>query len=72
MAPRALLLIGARDDNVCPIEGYEKLYERAGEPKNSTPVELPDELAEVIKRFGIEAPDTPAIANDHPRAAPPM
>jgi len=33
MAPRALLLIGARDDNVCPIEGYEKLYERAGEPK---------------------------------------
>jgi hypothetical protein len=38
----------------------------------STPVELPDELAEVIKRFGIEAPDTPAIANDHPRAAPPM
>ena len=33
MAPRALLLIGARDDNVCPVEGYEKLYERAGEPK---------------------------------------
>jgi uncharacterized protein len=33
IAPRALLLIGARDDNVCPIEGYEKLYERAGEPR---------------------------------------
>jgi hypothetical protein len=33
IAPRALLLIGARDDNVCPIEGYEKLYARACEPK---------------------------------------
>ena len=33
IAPRARLLIGARDDNVCPIEGYEKLYERACEPK---------------------------------------
>ena len=33
ISPRALLLIGARDDNVCPIEGYEKLYERACEPK---------------------------------------
>jgi uncharacterized protein len=28
-----MLLIGARDDNVCPIEGYEKLYARAHEPK---------------------------------------
>jgi dipeptidyl aminopeptidase/acylaminoacyl peptidase len=33
ISPRALLLIGARDDNVCPIEGYEKLYARACEPK---------------------------------------
>lgn len=33
IAPRPLLLIGARDDDTCPIEGYEKLYERAGEPK---------------------------------------
>jgi len=33
ISPRALLLIGARDDDTCPIEGYEKLYERAGEPK---------------------------------------
>ena len=33
ISPRALLLIGARDDNVCPIEGYEKLYARASEPK---------------------------------------
>src|SRR6202035_5499668 len=30
---RALLLIGARDDDLCKIEGYEKLYERAREPK---------------------------------------
>jgi hypothetical protein len=28
-----LLLIGARDDDLCKIEGYEKLYERAREPK---------------------------------------
>jgi len=33
ISPRALLLIGARDDNVYPIEGYQKLYERAREPK---------------------------------------
>ncbi|MGA2410647.1 MAG: alpha/beta fold hydrolase [Candidatus Binataceae bacterium] len=33
IAPRALLLIGARDDDLCKIEGYEKLYERAREPK---------------------------------------
>lgn len=33
VAPRALLLIGARDDDLCKIEGYEKLYERAREPK---------------------------------------
>ena len=33
ISPRALLLVGARDDNVCPIEGYEKLYARACEPK---------------------------------------
>lgn len=33
ISPRAIMLIGARDDNVCPIEGYQKLYERAGEPK---------------------------------------
>ena len=30
---RGLLLIGARDDDLCKIEGYEKLYERAREPK---------------------------------------
>ncbi|HXG17455.1 MAG TPA: alpha/beta fold hydrolase [Methylomirabilota bacterium] len=33
ISPRPLLLIGARDDDTCPIEGYEKLYEKAGEPK---------------------------------------
>jgi fermentation-respiration switch protein FrsA (DUF1100 family) len=33
IAPRALLLIGARDDDLCKIEGYEKLYDRAREPK---------------------------------------
>jgi uncharacterized protein len=33
IAPRALLLIGARDDDLCKIEGYEKLYGRAREPK---------------------------------------
>jgi uncharacterized protein len=33
ISPRPLLLVGARDDAPCPIEGFEKLYERAGEPK---------------------------------------
>ena len=33
ISPRPLLLIGARDDDTCPVEGYEKLYERAREPK---------------------------------------
>ena len=33
ISPRPLLLIGARDDDTCPIEGFEKLYERAREPK---------------------------------------
>jgi uncharacterized protein len=33
ISPRPLLLIGARDDAPCPIEGYERLYERAREPK---------------------------------------
>jgi dipeptidyl aminopeptidase/acylaminoacyl peptidase len=33
ISPRALLLIGAEKDTICPIEGYHKLYERAKEPK---------------------------------------
>ena len=33
ISPRPLLLIAARDDDTCPMEGYEKLYERAREPK---------------------------------------
>jgi uncharacterized protein len=33
IGPRPLLLIGASDDAPCPIEGFEKLYERAREPK---------------------------------------
>jgi hypothetical protein len=33
IAPRALPLTGARDDDLCKIEGYEKLYDRAREPR---------------------------------------
>jgi uncharacterized protein len=33
ISPRPLLLVGARDDGPCPIEGFEKLYELAREPK---------------------------------------
>jgi uncharacterized protein len=33
IAPRGLLLIAARDDNICPLYGYQRLYEAAGEPK---------------------------------------
>ncbi len=38
----------------------------------STPTDVPDKLADVIKRFAIASPGAPAIAKDHPRAAPPM
>lgn len=33
ISPRALLLVGAEKDTIAPIEGYQKLYERAREPK---------------------------------------
>ena len=33
ITPRALLLIAAEHDTVCPPAGYQKLYECAGEPK---------------------------------------
>lgn len=33
IAPRALMLIAAEQDDLCKIEGYRDLFERAGEPK---------------------------------------
>ncbi len=33
IAPRALLLIGAEQDDLCKFEGYKAMYERAKEPK---------------------------------------
>jgi dienelactone hydrolase len=33
IAPRALMLIGAEHDDLCRIDGYRDLHERAGEPK---------------------------------------
>ena len=33
IAPRALLLIGAEQDDLCKFEGYQALYDRAKEPK---------------------------------------
>jgi hypothetical protein len=33
VTPRALLLIAAEHDTICPPAGYQQLYERAGEPK---------------------------------------
>jgi hypothetical protein len=33
IAPRALCLIGAEKDDLCRIEGYRDLFDRAGEPK---------------------------------------
>lgn len=33
IAPRALMLIGAEQDDLCKIDGYRDVYERAGEPK---------------------------------------
>ena len=34
ISPRALLLLAAEYDTVCPLAGYQELYECAGEPKN--------------------------------------
>jgi fermentation-respiration switch protein FrsA (DUF1100 family) len=33
IAPRALLLIAAENDQICPAAGFQALYERAAEPK---------------------------------------
>jgi dipeptidyl aminopeptidase/acylaminoacyl peptidase len=33
IAPRALMLIGAEKDDLCRIDGYREMYDRAGEPK---------------------------------------
>jgi uncharacterized protein len=33
IAPRALLLIAAEQDKICPPQGYQALYDRASEPK---------------------------------------
>ena len=52
IAPRALLLIGARDDDLCKIEGYEKMYERAREPKKL--VVLPITHYEIYSGKGFE------------------
>lgn len=41
ISPRALLLIGAEKDTICPIEGYQKLYERAKEPKKLVVLPIP-------------------------------
>ena len=54
IAPRALLLIGGEHDNVCPIEGYQKLYERAGEPKKLVvlPITLRYLCGQMVRRVG--------------------
>ena len=33
ISPRALMLIGAEKDDLCRLDGYKALYDRAGEPK---------------------------------------
>jgi uncharacterized protein len=33
IAPRALMLIGAEQDDLCKIDGYKAVYEKAGQPK---------------------------------------
>ena len=33
IAPRALMLIAAENDDLCPIDEYKQVYDRAGEPK---------------------------------------
>ena len=33
IAPRALMLIGAEQDDLCKIDGYKEVFDKAGEPK---------------------------------------
>ncbi len=33
IAPRALMLIGAENDDLCQIDGYKAMFDKAGEPK---------------------------------------
>ena len=33
IAPRALMLIGAENDDLCKMDGYKAMYDKAGEPK---------------------------------------
>lgn len=33
IAPRALMLIGAEKDDLCKIDGYKEMFDKAGEPK---------------------------------------
>ena len=52
IAPRALMLIGAEHDEVCRIDGYRKMFERAGEPKRF--VSLPITHYEIYTPEGVE------------------
>ena len=52
IAPRALMLIGAVDDDLCKIEGYRDLIARAGEPKKL--VELPISHYEIYQPEWVE------------------
>ena len=33
ISPRALMLIGAEKDDLCKIDGYKAVFDKAGEPK---------------------------------------
>ena len=57
IAPRALMLIGAVDDDLCKIEGYRELIARAKEPKKL--VELP------ITHYQIYQPEWVEVSANH-------
>jgi len=40
IAPRALMLIGSENDELCRIDGYREMYELAGEPKRFVSLSL--------------------------------
>ncbi|MFT4564497.1 MAG: fermentation-respiration switch protein FrsA (DUF1100 family) [Gammaproteobacteria bacterium] len=59
IAPRALLLIAAEQDTICPPAGYQELYERAAEPKKL--INLPIGHYDIYEGEWLEESATQAI-----------
>ncbi len=60
ITPRALLLIAAEHDTICPPAGYQALYERASEPKQL--ITLPISHYEIYEGHGFDQSARQAVA----------